>query len=317
MPSFKNILVPFDFSNASGEALKTAIQLGLRYDASLCVLTVIERTPDDEILRLLVLPKDVEAKLKHKIHLEIHEILSPENRKKIRFEAHVRKGKAALEILRLSEEEKTDLIVMGTHGRTGLKHLLLGSTAEKVVRRSGAPVFIHRGTGGVFPRKILLPIDFSDYSLGALQKGAEWAADLKAELILLHVIDLRDLYTFDLLSLPADRKAIEAALKTEAEQKMERFCRDLHLPHRKEIRLGDPSIEIQEAIKSHSIDCVILATHGRSGLKHLLLGSIAEKVIRYSPCSVLVIRPSQFFRSTTQLFEGEKSFEDYMKGLRD
>jgi nucleotide-binding universal stress UspA family protein len=314
MQKISKILVPFDFSENSRQALQMGIALGLKYDSSLMILSVIERTPEDEISKLMTLPNNVEKKLKEKIIAEIHSSVSKENLAKINIQAFVQKGKAGVEILLMAEQEKVDLVVMGTHGRTGLKHMLMGSVAEKVVHRAGAPVLIHRQEASPLPRKILIPVDFSEYCRDAVKVGLHWANDFGAEPYFLHVVDLRDLYTFDLLSIKADRPSIETALKKQAEERLTEWTHAIKPAHHLEIRLGDPSLEIQGAIKDHSIDLVVMATHGRTGLKHMLLGSVAEKTVRHSPCSVLTLRSPVF---VTKIFEGEEALEGYMKSFRD
>ncbi|MFO1518613.1 MAG: universal stress protein [bacterium] len=312
----KKILVPYDFSENSRPALDTALQLALKHEASLLILTVIERTPDDEVLKLIVLPKDLQSRLKQKIHEEIHSLVPEAQRSKIHFEAVVKRGKAPVEILLAAEKEGADLIVMGTKGITGLKHVLLGSVAEKVIRQAGVPVWVCRGSGATLPKKILVPVDFSDYSRDALKLAMEYGSHFGAELFLLHVVDLRDLYAFDLVALET-KPSLEDELKKQARERLSQWGKAVTLSHHPEVRLGSPVVEIQEAVRQNQIDLVVLATHGRTGLKHLVMGSVAEQIVRYSPCSVLTVRPSEFFQSTKTLFDGEESFEKYMKSFRD
>src|SRR5215831_14948545 len=113
MNPIKKILVPFDFSENGRQAMDQALSLALLYNADLLLLTVIEHSPDDEVLKLIVLPKDVEARLSQKVHEEIQDLIPEASRSKIRFEARAEKGKASLQILIAAEKEKADLIVMG------------------------------------------------------------------------------------------------------------------------------------------------------------------------------------------------------------
>jgi nucleotide-binding universal stress UspA family protein len=315
MIPIKKILVPFDFSENGRQAIDRALPLALQYDADLFLLTVIEHSPDDEVLKLIVLPKDVEYRLSQKVHEEIQAMIPEASRPKIRFEARAEKGKASLQILLTAEREKVDLIVMGTQGRTGLKQVLLGSVAEKVVRRAGVPVWISRGTSATLPKKILIPIDFSDYSREALQQGVQWAKDWNAELLLLHVVDLRDLYAFDLLSMEG-KPSLEGELEKQAEERLKGWSKNLPISHQIRVTLGSPVDGITETAKKEGIDLILMATHGHTGLKHLVIGSVAEQVVRYSSCSVMTLRPPSLVQSTSKILDGDKDFEDYMKSIK-
>ena len=205
---------------------------------------------------------------------------------------------------------------MGTKGKTGLKQILLGSVAEKVVRRATVPVWIGRGTSPRLPEKILIPVDFSEYSRQALENGIQWAKEMKAELFIIHVADMRYLYALDPLGFDA-RPSVESELKKEAEEELQNWAKSISFPANLEVRIGGPVVQILDCVQENSIDLVILSTHGRSGLKHLLMGSVAEQIVRYSPCSVMTICPPAFASSKAKLFDGEKEFEDYVKSFRD
>jgi len=145
-------------------------------------------------------------------------------------------------------------------------------------------------------KKILIPIDFSDFSREALERGIEWASVWKSDLFLLHVVDLRDLYTSDLLSMEG-KPSMETELKKQAREKLRTWSQNLSLPHHLEVRLGSPVDVITKVAKEKDMDLILMATHGHTGLKHLLIGSVAEQVVRYSPCSVMTIRPKAFVHS--------------------
>ncbi|MCE9624701.1 MAG: universal stress protein [Deltaproteobacteria bacterium] len=315
MPNLRKILVAFDFSENSRQALGTAIQLSRRYGSELLVMTVIERSPDDAVLKLMDIPKDVESQLRKKIDEEIHSAIPESDRAKIRFEARVHQGKASLEIVLEVDKEKPDLVVMGTKGRTGLKHVFLGSVAEQVVRRASAPVWVCRGTESTLPKRILVPVDFSDYSRQAMDLGIQWAKSLEAEVFVLNVVDSRDLYFLDPLGFGI-RPSMGEDLKKQAEQQLKEWTKEATFPVKAEARLGIPVSEIQDCIQKNSIDLVLISTHGRTGLKNMLIGSVAEQTVRYSSCSVMTICPPAFGLSSLKLFEGEKEFEDYMRCFR-
>ncbi len=306
----KRILVPYDFSETSQQALEKGIFLSLKYKATLVVLHIIEKTFNDEFVGMLWPPKELSSQLKQKIQSEIEKRV-PKHSEKIQTEILIQVGRAYVEILRTLEKEKIDLIVIGTHGRTGFKHFRLGSVAEKVVQHSSVPVFIHRGEARA-PKRILIPVDFSENSKEGFRLGLKWASDLQSEIYLLHVVGLQDLYSYKDLFLPVE-PSLEEALKKEAQEKLKAWSKEIQIPFHQEVRIGNPFLEIKAAIENQNIDLVVLATHGRTGLKHFLMGSIAEQVVRHSPCSVLTIRPAAFVQPAIKFFDNEEAFDEYMK----
>jgi len=136
-----NILLPIDFSENSAEALKYATLLAKQFGARVTVMHAVEPAPFISDLRNVpntLSDEEVEAKAQHELALLIEEhVESP-----IETKGVVRRGKAYDEIVKAAKELKTDLIVISTHGYTGLKHTLLGSTAERVVRHAACPVLV-------------------------------------------------------------------------------------------------------------------------------------------------------------------------------
>lgn len=311
MKNIQKIFVPFDFSEISKMALRQALLLSLQNQATLVIFHALDRDAQEKISKLSPLLKDLESSVKNKIQLEIESLVSSSDKSKYVFEILVKIGKPAIEILLNAEKEKADLIVMGSHGHTGFKHLRLGSVAEKVVRHSGIPVLIHRGEIKA-PKKILIPIDFSENSKEGFHLGLKWASDLNAEVCLLHVVGLQDIYSYKDLFTSID-SSLEDGLKKEAEEKLKDWTKEIQIPYRLEVRLGNTFLEIQAEIQDQKIDLVALATHGRTGLKHFLMGSIAEQVLRNSPCSVLTIRPAAFVQPALKFFENADEFDEYMK----
>ena len=221
-----------------------------------------------------------------------------------------RTGTAYEEICTVARELKADLVVIATHGYTGYKRMFLGSTAERVVQHSPCPVLVVRqhlsrrnGAGhlrtlaGFELKNILVPTDFSKCSQTAFEYGLQLARDFGAELRLVHVINphafpFGDKYTaLD----PAEliRETKEAAQKQmcsmAAKAKARYSARVLH---------GSPAMEICNA-PNEDVDLVVISTHGRTGLGHML-GSVAEHVVRYAHCPVLII-PSRSSLKTAKV----------------
>jgi len=155
-------------------------------------------------------------------------------------------------------------------------------------------------TGPIEIRRILYPTDFSDLGLHALKYARDFAASHHATLHCLHVVD--EAYQY-LVSVGPDSVPIGPPtedLVNAAEKHMDAFVAehlaDTPFPVTSKVIAGRPFMAIIQYARDHAIDMIVIATHGRTGLKHVLLGSVAEKVVRKAPCPVLSIRhPEQKF----------------------
>lgn len=139
--------------------------------------------------------------------------------------------------------------------------------------------------------RILVPIDFSDFSRAALRAADDLAASRDAELQLLHVYPLMTVAVleFSYVEPPAEIVHATSAAQTE----LERWSRELRTPANRiriDVTTGDPVAELIK--RSESVDLLVMATHGRSGMSRFLLGSVTERVVRAAHCSVLVVRSS-------------------------
>jgi universal stress protein A len=139
----QKILVPIDFSEHSRQALHWGGSLAERYGAHLLVLHVIPQAVEEAATHGSTAEQLI-IDLTAKVEAQLYDITGKELQKRLPVRMKVAVGKPADEILRVAREEGVDLIVMGTHARTGLGHLLLGSTAETVVRTAPCPVFTVR-----------------------------------------------------------------------------------------------------------------------------------------------------------------------------
>jgi nucleotide-binding universal stress UspA family protein len=135
------------------------------------------------------------------------------------------------------------------------------------------------------PRRILVPVDFSESSEPALKFAAKLAAGFKAELSLLHVIE-PCLPTGD-LALDLARMRID--FKKGAQRRLEELLKRCSMACRAVVRAGSPSQQILEEAEEIGADLIVIGTHGRTGLPHLLIGSVAERVLRLAYCPVLVL----------------------------
>lgn len=139
-------------------------------------------------------------------------------------------------------------------------------------------------------RRILVPLDFSECSLKALDYAIPFARHFQGILILLHVVPVGyALGEFGAL----DFTLLEEEMRTSAENHLAALTRERiqsQVPCETLVRLGRPAFEIVEIARQNQIDLILLSTHGHTGLKHVFLGSVAENVVRYAPCPVLTVR---------------------------
>lgn len=295
------ILHPTDFSECAHAAFEHAIFLARRHGSEIHVLHVAPTFGEDPIRGAFESAIDekafykalwAEADREMRAYIEAHETDGVAIKR-----VHSRGASAKEVLLEYAEREDMDLIVMGTHGRRGMRHVLLGSVAETLVREARCPVFtVHAPPEGeeVVPRvrHILAPFDFSFHSREALRYAKELAALYEAHLDLLHVIHQSTYPDFySLSSLPLE--VLDRDLEAEARREMERAYEQALGPNGSvsyHAVTGYPAYEILAFAERRPSDMIVMATHGQTGLRHFLAGSVTEKVVRSAPCPVFTVR---------------------------
>jgi len=140
--------------------------------------------------------------------------------------------------------------------------------------------------------KILCPVDFSEFTDEILSYAVNIAKRFGSELFLIHVIPNLNYFTpYESFLTPENLVAIERNIEGEVGKDFDKITKKLDLPFKRVTKTGVPFVEIIDYIKDEQIDLVVMGTHGRSGIEHILIGSVAEKVVRKSPCPVLTVRP--------------------------
>ncbi len=291
----KNILVPIDFSDFSDKALDYALKLAENFQSNITILHAIVLFQDDvgEEQRL----QEYEDWLKRReknIRLQMLKNHKKAQEKGLQVESVILRGvNAADVILEYLENHSHDLIIMGTHGRTGLKHILLGSISEKVVRLAPIPVLtIHRSMKDFRINKILVPIDFSLPSKEAADSAIRLARFFEASLDFIHVIE-QDIHPSFYASGIDSIFQIDKGLQDRVIENMHDFLADQlpqNIPTDYIVSEGKAHKEIVEWAKEHETDLIVIATHGLSGLDYVLLGSTTEKVVRWATCPVLTVK---------------------------
>ena len=140
--------------------------------------------------------------------------------------------------------------------------------------------------------KILYPVDFSSYAEEILEYALAITNRFNSELHLIHVIPNLNYFTpYESFLTPENMASIESNIESEVDRDFDKLIKSVTVPVVKVIKSGVTFVEIIEYIKEAGIDLVVMGTHGRSGIEHILIGSVAEKVVRKAPCPVLTVRP--------------------------
>lgn len=291
----QHILVPLDFSEFSNKALDYALDIAEKFQSQITLFHAIVLFHDDvdEEQRL----QEYENWIKRReqtIHHQMDNSLQKVKKRGITVSSLIRRGvNAADVILDYLSENSCDLVIMGTHGRTGLKHFLLGSVAEKIVRLSPVPVMtIHRSLQKFQISRILAPIDFSIYSKQAADDAIALAAHFESAIEFIHVIE-HDIHPSFYASGIESIFQLDTGLKNRVLTNLKEFLADqlpanLHANY--VVREGKAHKEIVDYAKEANTDLIVIATHGLTGLEYILLGSTSEKVVRTANCPVLVVK---------------------------
>jgi len=199
--------------------------------------------------------------------------------------ARVRVGAPHRILIETAQQTGADLIVVGATGAGPFAAELLGTTAERVLRKALCPVLIVRGELRVPPRRVLAPVDLSTLAGDAFRCGLQLLAQLAEH----DKIQVEAVYALSFLD--ASREHVERS----AAEVLRRFVlenrADASLRVDTAVLPGEARVEILNELREHPVDLVVLGTHGRGGLDRLVLGSVASTVARKAPCSVLVISP--------------------------
>lgn len=287
----RRILVTTDFSRASLHAISCALAVSRHFKAEVHLVHVVDTTQHaSKSVRLsLISPAELSRPL-------IKRLQAVAVKYGAAGKIHVmklREGRAYKEICAAARQLRADLIVIATHGYTGFKHVFLGSTAERVVQHSPCPVLIVGRDGSRFEqgkirlRKILVPIDFSSCSQVAFDCAVALDREFHAELRLVHVIDPYS-YPFGEEYAAPHRANLMTQARAGARRKMNAIVARSGARCATQVREGSPAPAICKAAR-RDVDLIVTPTHGRTGLAHIFIGSVAERVVRHASCPVLVI----------------------------
>ena len=294
----ERLLLATDFSGWAGRAEDYACSLAASWQAHLTVMTVLEfppgLNPDYPVNHEYLTHRMSEASE------QLADFKQRASRRGIAVATRIATGIPSEEINAAAQAEDCDLIIVGTRGKTGLAHVLLGSTAERVIRTAPCPVLaVHMakdepsGERGVSLERILVPIDFSDCSLDALEYAALVAKQAKASIALLHVLEPVT-YGLDFTLGHMEERMQQREKLTKRLEELSSALSATGISATSHLRGGVPVDSILDEVRSLRSDLVVMGTHGRRGLSHVMAGSVAEALLRRATCAVLTVRSPKF-----------------------
>jgi nucleotide-binding universal stress UspA family protein len=302
MTPIQRILCPVDFSEVSRHAIVHAVAIARWYKASITGLHVhnpifmpVPGLPEPE-------ERVTEVEVK-RLHGETLACFESARATGVALDVLIDVGPAAHRILDRAADLPADLIVMGTHGTSGFEHLVLGSVTEKVLRKAPCPVLTvpprAEATSGPPFRRVLCAVDFSDWSLTALELAFSLARESDAGVTIVHVIEwpwheppppqLSEMPPEQAAALAEYRRYLEqsatARLKALASDAVPVRCATtLRVVH------GKSYVEILRVAAEDHADLIVTGVHGRNAIDLMLFGSTTNQLVRRATCPVLTLR---------------------------
>jgi len=292
-----SVLVATDLTPGGTRAIARAARLPLAPGARLAILHVLPEGSDPKVDRL------AEADARRALDVAAAAVAQArEVAREPRVEVHVvvRRGKPFVEVIRCARETGAELVVIGRHRRRFLRSLFIGSTAERVVRKGSTPVLVvNQEARGPYLRP-LVALDLSETSERALDLALRLIhpGDRRARpLDVVHAYQM----PFEGVLQRAEVRVKQVVRRREQERRKALAAIDQTLAlltregveFKAILREGDPRRVIRDQSVRRRSDLVALGTRGRTGLAYMLLGSVAEAVVREAPCDVLVARPER------------------------
>ena len=289
---FDSILVPTDGSDHALEAAEHGAALARAFEADLHVVSAVDMQTAVGPFNAGGLEPEIRARLQADAEEKVTAVTEA-----VEVPAGVRTdvliGNAVTEILAYCEDNGMDLIVMGTHGRTGVKRYVAGSVTEAVVRKAEVPVLTVRATDQSRETDtysdILVPTDGSKFAAAAVEPALEVAAAFDARVHAIHVVDLGDVAFSADYSPPTE---LIDHLQEEGEAATDEIAaraREAGVDAVTDVLTGYPAREILDYAEENDIDMIAMGTAGRTGLSRFVLGSTTERVIRHADSPVLAV----------------------------
>ncbi|MCX5745168.1 MAG: universal stress protein [Proteobacteria bacterium] len=282
----RKLLCATDFSSGAVAARAVACRLAIRHDAEL----VLAHAWHQAYLDTSIAPLAITQMVQDARDALATEVAAARAAGVARVSSRFAAGITWTSIVDMANEDPTiDAIVVGTHGRSAIKRFLLGSVAEKIIRHAPCSVLAVRGERehGDYEH-VACAVDFADESRIALDQAAIFAAPA-TPLTLIHVVELPLAYGEE--PWLVDTNGMESAGRAELEVWASRASKELGREVIAQTHTGNPVREtVAVADADPTTDLLVVGSHGRTGLRRVVMGSVAERIVRHAPCSVLVAR---------------------------
>ncbi|WP_265947993.1 universal stress protein [Dechloromonas sp. A34] len=292
MAKLSRLLAATDLSAPARHAAERAAIVAKASGATLNLIHVASLAPLEKLRHLVAeLPPEVEQRVIDNCRDELHHLAATLlEQHGVAAGSHVVTGPLLDEIANLADAMAADLLILGARGASFMRHLLLGSTAERMISQSSHSLLVVKQAAHVPYRRLLVPVDFSPSSRGAISAACAIAGE--AEIVLLHATVMP--FEGKLRYAGVDDAAIthyQIAARAEAMQKLTELRAGIGVDAGKvslKLILGDPSQHIIEQEQELDCDLIVIGKHGESALEELLIGSVTRHVLTESQCDVLV-----------------------------
>jgi len=280
-----NVLIATDFSSCSDLALSFGLELAHGYQANAYVVSVLESD------QLMIAGPEAYVAAKDAAHRDLLELKQQLRKKHSYLEGEdyqlfLLEGDVAQAVLDFAQQKEIDVIVVGTHGRSGLGRALMGSVAERIFRHSPVPVLtlgphLQRITGAGTPKNILVPVDFTPASERAARYAAAIAREHNATLTLLHVVERWP-------AQEVDRARVMRELREKVQDIVREGAQGLRCNYRVEVgRVVETVLYTANGIEA---DLLVMGVRPRTGLLNRLMWPHAYEIVREAACPVLTVR---------------------------
>lgn len=282
--AYKKLLVAFDGSESSKNALRQAILLGEQNQSWIKVLAVVPAYEGDLELVGVSNVGDVLKGPTEKLAKSAQEIADS-------MSAHiitdVEQGEAYEKIIDVADAENCDLIVMGRRGLRRLERMLMGSVTARVISHSDKNVLVVPRDAEIGWERIVVATDGSRCSEAAMARAIDYSRVFNSDLSIITVVDMYPEYYADAPQVVD--KMEESAVKILETAKDE--AKAAGVEAETQLLRGDPAVEISSWTEKNNVGLILVGSRGRSGLTKILMGSIAEKIIGLAHCPVMVAKP--------------------------
>ncbi len=283
MGRYRKILVAIDGSLTSLHALEESFKLAQNEGSWLTVVSVIPSYTGD--LDLVAIG-DVMASMRKPCDEALKKAEELAQKHKVMIKTVCDEGEPYERIIDLAQAENSDLIVLGRRGLRRLERVLVGSVTARVIGYSPVDVLVIPRDTTVGFKNVLIATDGSRYSSSAEKKAIDFAVSYGGALTVISVVDVpSELY--------AESPGTVDELIKKAKTYVERVKKDAESSGIKVetlVKEGEAYRVITDTARELSADIIVMGSHGRTGLRRLLMGSVTEKVIGYTPCPVLVVK---------------------------